>query len=32
MGIKKAELEKMNEMLEKGSTFAQIQRKFEKYD
>jgi hypothetical protein len=32
MGIKKAELEKMNEMLEKGATFAQIQRKFQKYD
>ena len=32
MAIKKAELEKMNEMLEKGATFAQIQRKFEKYD
>jgi hypothetical protein len=30
--IKKAELEKMNEMLEKGSTFAEIQRKFDKYD
>ena len=32
MGIKKAELEKMNEMLEKGATFAQIQRKFKDYD
>lgn len=32
MGIKKADLEKMNEMLEKGSTFAQIQRKFAKYE
>ena len=32
MGIKKADLEKMNEMLEKGSTFAQIQRKFPKYE
>jgi len=32
VAIKKAELEKMNEMLEKGSTFAQIQREFKKYD
>lgn len=32
MAIKKAELEKMNEMLTNGSTIAQIQRKFEKYD
>ena len=30
MKIKKAELEKMNEMLEKGSTFAEIQRKFDR--
>lgn len=32
MAIKKAELEQMNEMLEKGATFAQIQRKFVMYD
>ena len=32
MAIKKAELEKMNEMVTNGATIAQIHRKFEKYD
>ncbi len=32
MAIKKAELEKMNEMLSNGSTIAQIQRKFSDND
>ena len=32
MAIKKAELKTMNEMLSNGSTIANIQRKFPKYD
>lgn len=32
MAIKKAELERMNDMLTNGATIAQIRRKFEKYD
>ena len=32
MAIKKSELEKMNELLTKGETIAQIHRKFDQYD
>ena len=32
MAIKKAALEKMNELLTNGTTIAELQRRFKKYD